>query len=68
MPQAGSAIAVSKDHQQLARLVAEWTKKSDALIAFPLFRDGLFDRAAIDALRQDEWEARKQISDFLDSG
>jgi len=62
------AAAVNKDQQQMARLVADWTKKSNALIAFPLFKDGLLDREAIDALRQDEWEARQRVADFLDSG
>ena len=62
------AAAVNKDQQQMARLVADWTKKSNALIAFPLFKDGLLDREAIDALRQDEWEALQRVADFLDSG
>jgi hypothetical protein len=62
------AAAVNKDQQQMARLVADWTKKSNALIAIPLFKDGLLDREAIDALRQDEWEARQRVADFLDSG
>jgi hypothetical protein len=59
--------APSEQRKQLDALAAVWRKQIDALIGAPLFKDGVVDREAHDALRQHESEARQQLADFLDA-
>jgi hypothetical protein len=54
------------DWRQFAKLVGEWSKATEMLIAAPLFRGGSVDRAALDTLRDIESDARKRVTDFLD--